>query len=245
MDASVSLGKDQSIKIEVPEKEQYLTTEDGKQWRDMGTRDINTRLQMAPNNTYKVLFLENIERMGISAANAFLKSLEEPLPGRIIIATCSSVDHILPTIQSRAMILRTQTPSKPETLGFLAEQYPDIPNNSLELYRTMFQGAIGSIITAIENKTITSLQEQYTTLITTNNTYHKITFNSIKELSKHQGSSYIFDSLLLTGKHDQTTLLKAKKLLSSNINEENILFGYSYRCLESQSFSPRAVDTMS
>jgi DNA polymerase III delta prime subunit len=139
MDASAALGKDQSIKIEVPEKEQYITTDDGKQWRDMGTRDINSRLQMAPNNNYKVLFLENIERMGIGAANAFLKSLEEPLPGRIIIATCSSVDHILPTIQSRAMILRTQTPSKPETLGFLSERYADIPKETLKLYWTIFQ----------------------------------------------------------------------------------------------------------
>ena len=50
--------------------------------------------------------IENIERMTVSAANALLKSLEEPLASRQIIATTSQPDKILDTIRSRAVVLR-------------------------------------------------------------------------------------------------------------------------------------------
>ena len=44
--------------------------------------------------------------MTTSSANALLKSLEEPLPNRLIIATTSNYKLLLDTIISRAMIIR-------------------------------------------------------------------------------------------------------------------------------------------
>jgi len=43
-------------------------------YKDIGTREINTRLQRSPAWYAKILFIENIERMWISAINAFLKT---------------------------------------------------------------------------------------------------------------------------------------------------------------------------
>jgi len=44
--------------------------------------------------------------MTTSAANALLKSLEEPLPGRVIIASTTNYKKLLDTIISRALIVR-------------------------------------------------------------------------------------------------------------------------------------------
>jgi DNA polymerase-3 subunit delta' len=49
--------------------------------------------------------IENIERMNSSAMNAFLKTCEEPLSNRIILATTSNKTAILDTILSRAITI--------------------------------------------------------------------------------------------------------------------------------------------
>gem|GEM_PF-4331496 len=49
--------------------------------------------------------IENIHRATIQAINALLKSLEEPLPGRLVIATTENKDLVLSTILSRATIV--------------------------------------------------------------------------------------------------------------------------------------------
>ncbi|PID99713.1 MAG: hypothetical protein CSA81_14840, partial [Acidobacteria bacterium] len=51
------------------------------------------------------VFIENIERATIAAANALLKHLEEPLPNRYIVATTSSPDDVLQTLHSRALTI--------------------------------------------------------------------------------------------------------------------------------------------
>ena len=53
-----------------------------------------------------VVFIEDIDRLGLSAANAILKTLEEPLPNVHFFLTTSSLNSVLPTIVSRAQSMR-------------------------------------------------------------------------------------------------------------------------------------------
>jgi DNA polymerase-3 subunit delta' len=55
---------------------------------------------------YKVALLTDVEHMNESAANAFLKLLEEPPPRTVFILTTSRPDRLLPTILSRCQRLR-------------------------------------------------------------------------------------------------------------------------------------------
>ncbi len=50
---------------------------------------------------FKVVIVDQAERMNNSAANAFLKTLEEPPEGSVIILVSSQPDRLLPTIRSR------------------------------------------------------------------------------------------------------------------------------------------------
>lgn len=99
-----------------------------------------------------MLVIENIERMNGASANAFLKSLEEPLPGRIIIATTSNLELVLPTIQSRALLFRTQAPSSNDALLYLQQQFPAIDTTTFIDLLEYHQGAIGSVITALQTE---------------------------------------------------------------------------------------------
>jgi DNA polymerase-3 subunit delta' len=49
--------------------------------------------------------IEDIERMSRGAVNALLKAMEEPLPGRKIIATTSNKESLIATILSRATLI--------------------------------------------------------------------------------------------------------------------------------------------
>ncbi len=50
---------------------------------------------------YRVIIIEDADKMRIDAANSFLKTLEEPPENTIMILTTSRPDSILPTIKSR------------------------------------------------------------------------------------------------------------------------------------------------
>ena len=55
---------------------------------------------------YKVMMIEDAHRMSTGAANALLKTLEEPRGKAIMILTTTDASKLLPTIRSRGQLLR-------------------------------------------------------------------------------------------------------------------------------------------
>jgi len=105
-DFSDKLWKTHELKVEY--KENNPTSKeifDNYWYEDLWTREINHRLNISPTWKFRVVLIENIERMNASAMNAFLKTCEEPLPNRIILATTSNKSKILDTILSRAIVI--------------------------------------------------------------------------------------------------------------------------------------------
>lgn len=64
-------------------------------------RLVNQKIYEKSQSRYKVCIIKNIERFHLSAANAFLKSLEEPPQKTIFILTSSYPNQVLPTLISR------------------------------------------------------------------------------------------------------------------------------------------------
>jgi hypothetical protein len=60
--------------------------------------------------------------MSNAAMNAFLKTCEEPLKNRFIFATVSDESAILPTIFSRALVVRFSPLSTSQMLDFLQDK---------------------------------------------------------------------------------------------------------------------------
>jgi DNA polymerase III subunit delta' len=81
-------------------------------------RELQHQLSLAPYDArYRVALLLRFEEANDSAANALLKTLEEPPPQVILILTADSPERLLPTITSRCEHLRL----RPLSVGDLRE----------------------------------------------------------------------------------------------------------------------------
>ncbi|MEG0008045.1 MAG: DNA polymerase III subunit delta' [Aeromonas sp.] len=86
-------------------------------------REICGRLQTTSQlGRGKVVIIPDAERMTESAANALLKTLEEPAGDSLLLLIASKVSRLLPTILSRCHKHVCQLPTEGETLNWLAEQ---------------------------------------------------------------------------------------------------------------------------
>lgn len=81
----------------------------------------------------KVAIISDAQFMPPSAANAVLKTFEEPPENTLIIMVTTSLDALLPTILSRAYKLRVAGPSFSEAKDFLEKKLPTTAKEQLEL----------------------------------------------------------------------------------------------------------------
>lgn len=87
-------------KIKAPWQEFHFTKNVGI--RISSIRMLEHRINLSPNEAKKKIYIiEHAELMNRQAANAFLKTLEEPPMDTIIILTTSKLNSLLPTILSR------------------------------------------------------------------------------------------------------------------------------------------------
>lgn len=70
----------------------------------------------------KVLFLKNADKLSNSAANAFLKTLEEPAEDTVILMTALDEDKLLGTIKSRCQVLYVRPVTKSQIEKSLSEE---------------------------------------------------------------------------------------------------------------------------
>jgi DNA polymerase-3 subunit delta' len=71
------------------------------------------KLKVTGNRAFdRVIIVENAEMMTIQAQNAFLKTLEEPPSGVLIILTSTYLQALLPTVISRLSVININKPNK-------------------------------------------------------------------------------------------------------------------------------------
>lgn len=81
-------------------------------------RSLQQSLALSPYIAkYRIALLLNFEEASNSAANALLKTLEEPASPVVLMITAESAEVLLPTISSRCEVLRL----RPVSLGLVAE----------------------------------------------------------------------------------------------------------------------------
>lgn len=73
----------------------------------------------------RVVVLEEVDAMGREAANALLKTLEEPLPGNLLILTADSSQKLLATLASRCQTIPFAPLSLADTVDILMNEGVD------------------------------------------------------------------------------------------------------------------------
>lgn len=71
---------------------------------------------------WKLIIIDPAHRLNLSAANALLKTLEEPAPSTLICLVSEQPSRLLATIRSRCQALRLPLPTEAEALAWLSPQ---------------------------------------------------------------------------------------------------------------------------
>jgi DNA polymerase-3 subunit delta' len=81
-------------------------------------------VQTAQMGGRKVVLIEPVESMNINAANALLKSLEEPSGNTVLLLVTHQPSRLLPTVKSRCVQQACPLPSEAMSLAWLADALP-------------------------------------------------------------------------------------------------------------------------
>lgn len=121
-------------------------------------REILTKLNLSRQSSYKILLVQNIERMTLESANAMLKTLEDPPENVIFILTTSRIKEILPTIISRVRVYNFRRLSNEDLAKVLQRLYPLADEEQIQ---TVSSFALGKPGTAIDFMRDPQLYDEY------------------------------------------------------------------------------------
>ena len=106
-------------------------------------RELLTRTAWAPSiGGWRVVVMEDADRLTESAANALLKAIEEPGLRTVWLLCAPTLHDILPTIRSRCRHVQLHTPSTNEVAEFLISRHQIAPKMA-DFAARVSQGHIG------------------------------------------------------------------------------------------------------
>jgi DNA polymerase-3 subunit delta' len=118
----------------------------GQSIRVQEIRDIQQQMAFRPfEGGWRTFILVDAEKMNSIAANALLKTLEEPTPFNIVILVSSRPYRFLLTVLSRCQPLRFN-PLTRETVELYLQERLSIPNDTARLLAASSGGSIGRAI---------------------------------------------------------------------------------------------------
>lgn len=116
--------------------------EEGKAIRIDAVRQLaDFMAQTAQQGGRKVVMLHPAEAMNLNAANALLKSLEEPTAETYLLLITDQPSRLLPTIRSRCQVLSLTAPGHAEARSWLAAQLPELDTGQHDALLLMAGGA--------------------------------------------------------------------------------------------------------
>jgi DNA polymerase-3 subunit delta' len=128
-------------------------------------RDFQRTLGFAPVSArYRVSVIHRAETMTAEAANAFLKTLEEPPPGNILILNTTESLDLLPTIVSRCQRVPFQPlPVRGMTDWLIGER--DLNEETATILAMISEGSLGRALAMMDNGFLDRRQEWLLRLI--------------------------------------------------------------------------------
>ena len=111
-------------------------------------QDLNRTAMEGP---FKIAIVKRFDAANPAAANAFLKTLEEPPPNVVLILTASESDSLLPTINSRCRSINLR-PVPQSVIQDHLETKMGVPTDRSRIVAHLANGRIGWAITAAEDE---------------------------------------------------------------------------------------------
>ena len=123
-------------------------------------RELQRQLQLSTlEGRYRIAILKQFDAANPSAANAFLKTLEEPPPSVILLLTAADADSLLPTIASRCRTINLRPLDADTIEESLMAQWGVAPDDAL-LLAHLADGRPGWAVAASKDKSILKARQQ-------------------------------------------------------------------------------------
>ena len=103
---------------------------------------VTTAEQMPRSGPWRIIIIEDVDRMLERTTNVLLKEIEEPSPHTIWLLCAPSAQDVLPTIRSRTRIVNLGVPSDAQVAQYL-EQRHDVGHNLAMRAARLAEGHIG------------------------------------------------------------------------------------------------------
>lgn len=120
-------------------------------------REVISNVSKKPYESgFKVVFIDEADKMTHESQDAFLKTLEEPPENTVFILLVENHHSLLPTVLSRCQIYFMSQVTKQQVEEVLSKQF-DVDKNEIRFAATAANGIIGRAIEILSNK---ELQER-------------------------------------------------------------------------------------
>ncbi|MGL6076328.1 MAG: ATP-binding protein [Fimbriiglobus sp.] len=130
-------------------------------------RDYCRRMALKPTRGQRIVgLIENADDFNDESANAFLKTLEEPAPGSVLILLATASDQQLPTILSRTQLLRFHPLNEADLTQVLAKNEVTDPEQVARLLK-LGRGSPGLAL-ALADAVIWNFRQELLTRLTSN-----------------------------------------------------------------------------
>ena len=104
---------------------------------------IATSEQMPATAPWRIIIIEDVDRMLERTTNVLLKEIEEPAEHCIWLLCAPSAQDVLPTIRSRTRIVNLAVPSNQAVADFLMQHVPDVEPKTAQRAARLAEGHIG------------------------------------------------------------------------------------------------------
>jgi len=93
---------------------------EGKMIRIDAIRQLSDKSMLAAQEaSFRVIVIEPADAMNRAAANALLKTLEEPASRTVLVLVSSQADRLMPTIRSRCQLVRFAVPPREQVMQWV------------------------------------------------------------------------------------------------------------------------------
>jgi DNA polymerase-3 subunit delta' len=128
-------------------------------------REIVTRSSWGASiSKWRVVVIEDCDRMTEAAANALLKALEEPGASAIWLLCAPTLHDVLPTIRSRCRHVNLKTPTSSEIANYLVSDF-GAKKEEAQLAAEISQGHIGKAKSLLKDEGAKSLRKKVFNLL--------------------------------------------------------------------------------
>jgi DNA polymerase-3 subunit delta' len=144
-------------------------------------REVIAKVSKKPfESGYKVLIMDDADKMTQDAQDAFLKTLEEPPANTIFILLAQNHNSLLPTVLSRCQVFNMRKVSTQQIEDYLLKNY-NYDKEQISFAAVSANGIIGRAVEMLSNKELQDTRRLYVSLTA------KIANNSYTELAAAAG----------------------------------------------------------